>query len=90
MILEFLLNAIKGVITLALGVIQIPPFPESFTNAIDSVLTVVFNNVGLLGLVVHWNTVKVGIPVLIAIANMDRIYSAVMWIIRKIPVAGMS
>lgn len=73
-----------------LSFIQIPPFPETWTAAVDQFFDLLFQNVGLVNLAVPWNVVKLGIPILIAILNMDKIYDAVMWIIRKIPMLGMS
>mgnify|MGYP000012488197 CR=1 FL=1 len=90
MIIEGITSAFKSVIQTLLGFINIPGMPQSFVASIDSFLDMVFGNVGLVGLFVRWDTVKIGIPILIAIANMDKIYDGVMWIIRKIPMAGMS
>lgn len=90
MIIEGITSAFKSVIQTLLGFINIPGMPQSFVTSIDSFLDMVFGNVGLVGLFVRWDTVKIGIPILIAIANMDKIYDGVMWIIRKIPMAGMS
>lgn len=90
MIIEGITSAFKSVLQTLLGFINIPGMPQSFVTSIDSFLDMVFGNVGLVGLFVRWDTVKIGIPILIAIANMDKIYDGVMWIIRKIPMAGMS
>ena len=90
MIIEGITSAFKSVIQTLLSFINITGMPQSFVTSIDSFLDMVFGNVGLVGLFVRWDTVKIGIPILIAIANMDKIYDGVMWIIRKIPMAGMS
>lgn len=90
MIIQFIAEAFAAVLQTVLGFINLPGMPESFVTAIDGFFDLLFQNVGLLGLAIHWNTVKIGIPILIAIANMDKIYDGIMWIIRKIPMLGMS
>lgn len=90
MIISTLMNALRTILQSLLGFIQIPNFPEEWTSAVDQFLDMVFQNVGLVDLVVPWDVVKLGIPILIAIINMDKIYDSVMWILRKIPALGMS
>lgn len=90
MIIEAITTAFKTVLQTILGFIHIPGMPVEFTAAIDNFFDLIFQNVGLLGLVVHWNTVKIGLPILIAVANLDKIYDGIIWIIKKIPMAGMS
>lgn len=90
MIIEGITTAFKTLLQSLLGFINIPGMPSSYISAIDSFMDMVFSNVGLVGLFIRWDTVEIGIPILIAIANMDKIYDGIMWIIRKIPMAGMS
>lgn len=90
MLLQTVLDIVKSVLFNVLSFINIPGFPEALTGAITSVLDTICSNLGLLGLVVRWNTVVVAVPLLIAIINMQHIYDGVMWIIRKIPMLGMS
>lgn len=90
MIIETLMDAIATVLQSVLGFIQIPSFPSAWTSALDDVLDVIFDNVGLVDLVIPWELIKVGIPILIAIINMDKIYDGIMWVLRKIPMLGMS
>lgn len=90
MIISALMNALRAILQTLLGFIQIPTFPAEWTSAVDQFLDMLFQNVGLVDLVVPWDVVKLGIPILIAIINMDKIYDSVMWILRKIPALGMS
>lgn len=43
----------------------------------------------LITLFVRWQTVCIGIPLLILIINFEKVYDGIMWIIRKIPFLGM-
>lgn len=90
MIIEFLMNMITSVLQTLLDFIRIPNLPSEWTSAVSSFLDLLFENVGLIGLVMPWPVIKLGIPILIAIINMDKIYDAVMWILRKIPMLNMS
>lgn len=90
MIISTLMDMIRTILQSLLGFIQIPSLPTDWTSAVDQFLDMVFQNVGLVDLVVPWDVVKLGIPILIAIINMDKIYDSVMWILRKIPALGMS
>lgn len=90
MVIKALMDLIAKLLQTLLGFIQIPNFPESWTTAINQTLDLILGNVGLVDLVIPWEVVKLGIPLLIAIVNMDKIYDGIMWILRKIPMLGMS
>lgn len=90
MIIKALMDLIATVLQTLLGFIQIPSFPESWTSAVSQFMDLLFDNVGMVGLIIPWPVIKLGIPILIAIINMDKIYDAIMWILRKIPMLGMS
>lgn len=89
MLFQTVLDIVKSILFSVLDFIQIPSFPVQLTDSIDTVLNTIFNNLGLLGLAVRWNTVVVAVPLLIAIINMQHIYDGVMWILRKIPMLGI-
>ncbi len=90
MIIKGLMDLIRTVLQALLSFIQIPNFPESWTSAVDAFMDLLFENVGMVGVIIPWPVIKLGIPILIAIINMDKIYDAIMWILRKIPMLGMS
>ena len=69
--------------------VQLPAFPEGLSSSINSFLDTVFGNLGVLGLFVRWDTVKIALPVVLVIINLDKVYSLVMWIIKKIPFLGV-
>lgn len=69
--------------------VQFPAFPETLQNGIDTMVSLVFDNAGLITLFVRWQTVCIGIPLLILIINFEKVYDGIMWIIRKIPFLGM-
>lgn len=89
MILEVILNAIQTLLFTVLGFINLPSFPAEFENGIENILNLAFDNLSMIGLILPWSIITVGVPLLIIIINMDKIYTALMWIIRKIPMLGI-
>ena len=89
MIFEVILNAIKILLFTVLGFINLPSFPAEFENGIENILDLAFDNLGMLGLILPWSIITIGVPLLILIVNMDKLYKAMMWIIRKIPMLGI-
>ncbi len=85
---------IQGLVNLQIFVFSLlpdlPNLPDSVISGVNSFLDIIFDNVGILGLFIPINTVKIVVPLVIAIANFDRIYKLVMWVIRKIPFLKIS
>lgn len=66
---------------------DLPSFPIEFTNAINYILDLIFDNgIPLLSLFIHINTIKIAVPILIAIINFEYIYKLILWIIHKLPI----
>jgi hypothetical protein len=89
MIIEFVLDIVKDLIFAVFDFVQFPAFPETLQTGIDTMVSLVFDNAGLITLFVRWQTVCIGIPLLILIINFEKVYDGIMWIIRKIPFLGM-
>lgn len=89
MIIQGLMELVMMLLQNVLSFIDIPDFPSALTDAIDSVLSLIFDNLGIVGLFVRWQTIVVSIPLVIIIINMDKLYKLVMWILKKIPMLGM-
>lgn len=86
MIVSAILDLLKFLITSIFGVLpSIPQMPSAISDGINSFLNIVFDNVGLLGLFVPINIMKIAIPIAIIIINFDHIYKTVLWIVKKIP-----
>ena len=89
MILEALLNIIKGLLQIVFGWINIPQFPEQLVGSIDTFLDLVFGNLSLLGFFIRPLTLTLLIPTLIILLNFEDVYKLTMWILRKIPFLGV-
>lgn len=67
----------------------IPHFPEHLLNSLDFFLDTVFDNIQLLDIFIRIDTIKLVIPILIALINLDRIYRLLVWLLNKIPFVDM-
>ncbi|MCI9038525.1 MAG: hypothetical protein HFJ29_01370 [Clostridia bacterium] len=79
--MEWLYNIIQ----FAFSWINIPAFPASLAGSIDSFLSLVFDNLSLLGFFIRPTTIRLVVPVLLIVINFELIYKLVMWIVRKLP-----
>lgn len=70
-----------------LGVL--PSFSSDITAAIDTFFQFLFSAVGLVSIFVPLNMVKILVPMVIAIINMENIIRLIMFILKKIPVINI-
>lgn len=88
MILQTIFDAIKNLLLVIFGLLpNVPQFPETMMNSIETVFDTIFNNLDLLGLFVRIETIKVLVPLLIVAINFEHIYHFIMWIVKKIPLS---
>lgn len=89
MIIQGLLSVVSTLIHLLFGFVNIPAMPEAIETSVDYVFDLLFNGVQFLGFVMHWEVVKVCLPVLLAVLLFEDVYYLVMWILRKLPFLGI-
>lgn len=91
MIIESLLNAIFSVFESLFSAINIPGMPEGMSEQVVSFFNNTLNYAGsLISLFIPWSQVKIFFPILIVILSSEEIYKLVMWVLRKIPMLGIS
>ena len=91
MIVESLLNAIFSLFESVFSVINIPGMPDGMSEQVVSFFSDTLNYAGsLISLFIPWSQVKVFFPILIVILSSEEIYHLVMWVLRKIPMLGIS
>lgn len=91
MIIEGLMNLICKLITTLLSVINIPDISASDKQSLfDFVNTILDSANSLIDLFLPYTLSKALLLIVIAIELAVDVYKIVMWVIRKIPVAGMS
>lgn len=89
MIIQAILDLVKNVLFLVFGWISLPQMPEQITNAINTFLDLIFDNVGLLGLFIRIDTIKLVVPVILIIMNFEKLYHLTLWILKKIPMLNI-
>ena len=91
MIIEALLNMIIGLFEKLLSFINIPQIPADVVNQVDSSLQVfILRASELIDLFLPYNIAKTLLIIVIAIELGVELYHFVMWILRKIPMLGIS
>lgn len=69
--------------------IDLPDLPTFLTDSLDSFFDIVFSNISALGFFVRPLTLQILVPLAIIVLNFDKIYDAIMWVLRKIPMLGI-
>lgn len=87
MIFEGLIALCSGIIKLCFSWINLPAFPEGAKTAIDTYLSLIFDNLGFLGFFVNVGTLKTVALVAVALYGFEHIYKIMMWIIHKLPLS---
>lgn len=67
----------------------LPTFPPDVVDVIDTVFGWLYSAVGMVDIFIPISIVRLLIPILIAVLNMDRIVKLIVFLIKKIPFLGM-
>ncbi len=89
MIVEALLNLVLNLLKLVFGWINLPDMPDSVMAVIDKLFEALEGAVGLFGIFVDLNMVKILLPVLLIVVNFEHVWKFTMFILRKIPFLGI-
>lgn len=89
MIIEAILNLIKTVLFGCFSWINLPAFPETLQESVNTFLDLIFEGVNFLGFLVRPSTISILIPLIIIIVNFDHIYKFTIFILKKIPMLGI-
>lgn len=90
MIIELILDALFAVFNILTTPINIPSFPDSATEVIDSAMEYITAGGGILANYVNLTYLFTLFSIILAIDVGVALYHFVMWVIRKIPMANMS
>ena len=78
-----LLNAVLNILDV------LPDMPTSVVAALDDFFDLIFGNLSVLNFFLPVSYVTGFVLVAVLVENFEHIYSAVMWVLRKIPVLGI-
>lgn len=89
MIISALLNLISGLIKLVFSWINLPEFPEVFSNTVDMLISLISNSMALVHMIVRPTTLVAAVPIVLVIVNFDKLWKLTMFVLRKIPFLGI-
>lgn len=89
MIIKLLFELVIGLLELVFGWVSFPQMPEAVTAALDTLLNAMAAAMGFVWLIVPRELVLVALPVILVVENFDKLYSVIIWILKKIPFLGM-
>lgn len=91
MIVQWFAEMFFKVITALLNWIKLPHISESFFDVINEYLNLILGDgIAIFNFFVPQNIYKVCIPIVLTITAFKYGYFFVMWILRKIPMAGVN
>lgn len=88
MIIELLLSLIGGCVKVVFSFINLPDFPESLANSINTYMDLIFNNIGFLGFFVRPSTLSIIATTAITIFTFHKLYKMAVWIWNKLPISS--
>lgn len=88
MIVETILAFIYNLFSAVLSSIYVPSLP-GFNDVVVLVGDLLNQAQHFIDLVIPWDVVTTGLPILIIIIGFEEIYAVVMWVLRKIPMLGI-
>lgn len=85
MIVEALFNLVMNFLEFAFSWLALPGLPDEVQAVIDEFQTAITQGIGIIGIFIDWNMVLKLIPFVIVIINLSKVWSLVMFVLRKIP-----
>lgn len=89
LIIKGLFELVFILLKIVFAPIDLPDLPDGIQTVLDEFIQVMAGAVGLLGVFVDLNVVKWLIPVVLVVANFDKVWKMIMFILRKIPFLGI-
>lgn len=89
MILESVFNLFSSAIKLIFAWIEFPDLPPEVSQIIEQLFTYMESGMGFVYLFIDMDLVKLMLPFVLVVANFEKVYTLVMWVLRKIPFLGL-
>ena len=89
MIVEALLSIIQNLLELLLSPIEIPDLPESVDTILNTAIDYMLDGLGIFAAFTHYQYIMALLAIVITIQAALLIYKFVLWILKKIPAAGI-
>lgn len=89
MIIKSLFSLIISLLDIVFGWVNFPPMPSVIDEAFTTLLSYMEMGIGFVWLIVPREMVLAVVPVILVLSNFDKLYTVVMWVLRKIPFLGI-
>lgn len=89
MIIKGLFSLIISLLNIVFGWVNFPAMPSAVDEAFSTLLSYMSAGIGFVWLIVPRDLVLVVVPVVLVLSNFDKLYSVVMWVLKKIPFLGI-
>lgn len=89
MIIKGLFSLIISLLNVVFGWVNFPSMPSAVDEAFTTLLSYMSAGMGFVWLIVPRDLVLVVVPVVLVLSNFDKLYSVVMWVLKKIPFLGI-
>lgn len=89
MIVKAIMELVFSLLQIVFKPINLPDLPPGIQSVLDEFVDWILSGYTVLDVFVDMNVVKYLIPIVIVVANLDKIWSLIMFILRKIPFLGI-
>lgn len=89
MIIKGILELVFSLLQIVFSPISLPQLPAKASDYLDQFIEWILGGYNFLGSFIDLTMVKTFIPIVIVIANLDKVWSFIMFILRKIPFIGV-
>lgn len=83
------MELIFGLLKIVFSPVSLPALPSGIQNVLNEFIGVLTSAVGLFGIFVDLSVVRWLIPVVLVVANLDKVWTLIMFVLRKIPFVGI-
>lgn len=89
MLIKALLSLVLTLLQFLFSWVSFPPVPAQVDAVFQTLIQYIGQGIGFVWLIVPRDLVLVLLPIVLILDNFDKLYTIVMWILRKIPFLGI-
>jgi hypothetical protein len=90
MIFEWLLESCSWLLNAVLSLLDIlPDMPQLVQETLDGLFGFMYDGVAVASIFIDFRMVRILIPLVITIANLDKVIKFIVFVIKKIPFIGV-
>ena len=89
LIVESILNLFSSALKLIFGWISLPELPAEISSVVNQLIEYMKSGMCIVFLFFSIDLIRIMLPLVIVVANFDKVYKLVMFVLRKIPFLGI-